>query len=632
MSERKGNKVAERVSRIQSSRAEKRRLRSIKKAQKKAEHNSPEHPRMNLKSVLYCMRIYRKAIGPRRYFFWFYRIITSIIPAVISYLIGVVVNSIQAGIETHDLRPFIVTVIFFLSIQLINVILSAIYQLLSISSNMEVYIYVSEIIAKKYIRVPLKVRENREFADKFERVREFGNSIESISNSAISVISAAIGVVSVIVATVFVNPLITLIVIIAAIPSSIINLKLAAKKRRNWRESTRDLRVAWGIQEKITNSDSALEIELNGLSDHLVQRMIKSRRRFQEKDIEDTRKMFWPQFGSTIFQDVIGYAVLIVVSIEIILGRLEIGAFVSTRQLLAQLNQSIGSLFGSITGISSDLVNATDFMEFMEIPELVFGDIKVEGVPKIEFRNVTFTYPHGETPAINNVSFTIEPGESLAIVGENGAGKTTLIKLLIGAYLPDSGEILINDQPLERIDRESYLSQIGALFQDYSRYDFATLGENVWFGNVDRPYSRKEIMEALHDADLDELVTKYHYGLNQILSKDIDAKNATSLSGGQWQRLGIARAFFRSPNVLILDEPTSSVDARAEYQLFKNILHKQENKTTVIISHRFSTVRKAKHIIVIDKGTIIEHGTHEELIANGKLYKEMFELQAEGYN
>ena len=129
-----------------------------------------------------------------------------------------------------------------------------------------------------------------------------------------------------------------------------------------------------------------------------------------------------------------------------------------------------------------------------------------------------------------------------------------------------------------------------------------------------------------------ELVGKYKNGLNQILSKDIDAVNATNLSGGQCQRLGIARAFFRQPNVLILDEPTSSVDANSEYQLFKNILLKQEHKTNVIISHRFSTVLKAEQIIVLDKGKIIEHGTHDELIANNKLYKEMFELQAEGYN
>ena len=303
----------------------------------------------------------------------------------------------------------------------------------------------------------------------------------------------------------FVNPLITVIITIAAIPSSIISLRLASRNRRNWREFTKDRRIAWMIERKITNSDSALEIELNGLSRQLVQQMIKARRRSQEKDIADERAFFWPRFGANIFQDVIGYAVLIVVSIEIILGQLEIGAFVSTRTLLNQLTDSIGTLFASITDISSSLVNATDFMEFMETPAQSSGDVKITDIPKIEFKNVSFTYPRSDIKAIDNVSFVLNPGDSLAVVGENGAGKTTLIKLLIGAYTPSQGEILINDQPLERIDRESYLGQIGALFQDYSRYDFATLGENVWFGNVDKPYNRKEILAALHDAGMDDI-------------------------------------------------------------------------------------------------------------------------------
>ena len=215
---------------------------------------------------------------------------------------------------------------------------------------------------------------------------------------------------------------------------------------------------------------------------------------------------------------------------------------------------------------------------------------------------------------------------------EEKYGKTTLIKLMIGAYQPTKGTILIDGQPLERINRESYLAQIGALFQDFSRYEFATLGENVWFGDVERPYSRRDIEAALKDAGLESLVNEYKEGLNTILSKDIDSKNAVNLSGGQWQRLGIARAFFRSPNVLILDEPTASVDAVSEYEIFKNIITKQENKTTVIISHRFSTVRKAERIIVLDHGKIVESGTHDELIAKNGIYKEMFELQAEGYN
>lgn len=632
MGKRKGNKILETRARLKENRARRRAARAEKRAQKIAERTRPEYPRISLKSILYCMNIYAKAVGPKRFFFWFYRIVSSAIPAWTAVLAGNVVTEITRVIQTGDFTPFIISVVFLISVQLVNVILSAVYHLLSISVNQEVFIYVSEMVATKYIQIPLAQREGREFADKFERVRDFGGSIDFVASSAITVVASVVGLISVIVATLTASPLITIAVVLAAIPSSILSLRLAARERRNWREFTKDRRVAWQIERKITNSDSALEIELNGLSKTLVEQMIKARRRSQEQDIADNKAFFWPRFGSNVLQDAVSYVVLIFVAIQIILGKLEIGQFLTIRTLLIQLNDSISNLFTSITNINASLVNATDFMEFMETPAQQSGDILIDHIPSIEFQNVSFTYPRSDIEAVKNVSFTLNPGDSLAIVGENGAGKTTLIKLMIGAYQPTKGTILIDGQPFERINRESYLDQIGALFQDFSRYEFATIGENVWFGDVDKPYSRREIEDALKDAGLEELENDYPEGLNTILSRDIDAKNAANLSGGQWQRLGIARAFFRSPNILLLDEPTSAVDARSEYEIFKNIIKKQENKTTVIISHRFSTVRKAEKIIVLDHGKIVESGTHDELIKHNGIYKEMFELQAEGYN
>ena len=607
--------------------------RAQRKARKADERKRPEYPRIDFKSILYCMKIYRKAVGPRRYFFWFYRVVSSVTPALTAVIAGYVVTCISDAVvsPTHDLTSFIVAVAMLLSVQFITIVLYAIYRLLSISASQETYIYVSELVATKYIQIPLAMRETQEFADKFERVREFGLSIDYVSTSAITVASSVISLISIIVATLVVSPFITAAILIAAIPSSILSLRIAARERRNWREFTKDRRIASAIERKITNSDSALEIELNGLSKHLVLQMIKARRRSQEQDIADNKAFFLPRFGADILQDVVGYIVLIIVAIQIIYGRLAIGQFLTVRTLLSQLNNNISSFFESITAINTSLVNATDFMEFMETPAQHSGDIEVNHLPKIEFKHVSFMYPHSDHFAIEDVSFTLNPGDSLAIVGENGAGKTTLIKLLIGAYMPQEGMIYVDDHPISEIDRESYLGQIGALFQDYSRYDFATLGENVWFGNVEKPYSRKAIMEALDDAGLGNLAVDYKNGLNQLLSKDIDAKNATNISGGQWQRLGIARAFFRSPNILILDEPTSSVDAKSEYEIFRSIIKKQQGKSTVIISHRFSTVRRAEKIIVLDHGKIIEQGTHGELIAQDGVYKEMFELQAEGY-
>ncbi|MDO4219672.1 MAG: ABC transporter ATP-binding protein [Candidatus Saccharibacteria bacterium] len=619
--------------RITSSKKEIRREeRQRKRALREAERKKANYPRMSLKSLWYTMKVYRKAVGPKRFILWGYTGYNAIVSPVSALLVGEATNRLLAAIDTQDFVPFLVIAILLLVIQLLRTLLSEVNGLISAVSWQDTYVYVSERIAEKYIEIPLATRESQEFADKFDRVKDFGASIASVNSNVIYIVSSVISIIAVVTSTTTVSPLVTIAVFLAAIPYSILSLRLAAKQRRNWREFTKDRRIAWAIQQKITNSNSALEIELNSLSKQLISQMVKARRRSQEQDVADIKSYFWPDLSSRTFEDVVSYAILIFVSFEIMIGKLSFGVFTSTRMLLSQLSDSITSLFANIASASESIVNATDYMEFMKTPARPTGDVLVSDIPKIEFRNVSFTYPRSEIKAVDNVSFKLEPGDSLAIVGENGAGKTTIIKLMIGAYQPDSGTILVNDIPLERIDRESYLEQIGALFQDYSRYEFATLGENVWYGDVTRPYSPRDIREALADAGLEDLEAKYPKGLNQVMAKDYDAESAADLSGGQWQRLSIARAFFRQPNVLILDEPTSAVDASSEYKIFKNILRKQQNKTTIIISHRFSTVRKAERIIVLDHGKIIEQGTHEELVAKGGTYKEMFEMQAEGYN
>ena len=603
-----------------------------RRRRKRFARQRPSYPRMSPTAIFYTLRIYRKSVGRKRLIFGLYRVYNSIVPSITALLGGLAVTRITEAVTTHDFMPFLWVAIAWLLLHLVGTVLSEVYNVLSAAVWQEVYINVSEIIARKYVQVPLATRESQVFADKFERVQEYGSQIALVSESIGRIVSSIISLVAVLVSTLTISPIVTLVVVISAIPYSVLSLRLSARRRRNWRTFTKDRRIAHSIQQKITNSNSALEIELNGLSHQLISRMVKASRRSQERDLADIKEFFWPNLGSRTIDDVINYLVLIFVAIQIILGRLAIGQFVSVRTLLQQLNSNISSLFNNIASAGEGLVNATDFMEFMETPALANGDIKIVDVPKIEFRNVSFVYPRTTKKAIDGVSFTLNPGDGLAIVGENGAGKTTLIKLLIGAYEATEGDILVNDTPIRNIDRESYLAQIGALFQDFSRYEFATLGENVWYGDVTQRYDREKVQQSLALAGLGDLTAKLKRGLNQTLSKDLDQHDSVDLSGGQWQRLGIARAFFRQPNILILDEPTSAVDAKAEYEIFRNILRQQRDRTTIIISHRFSTVRKAEKIIVLSHGKVVESGTHDELIRQKGIYKEMFELQAEGYN
>ena len=598
----------------------------------KSQEDSVENPRISLKSALYCYGIYKRAAGRKRFLFGIYRIYSAILPSITAVIAGKIITLISEAIHTKDYWPFASLTIALLIIQIIDALLDRVIALYSSIINQDLATYVASMVAIKYINTPLAVREDKDFADRFDRVREFGSSIPYVMNSLFNIVSIIIALISVVIATITVSPIMALIVVVATIPYSVLSLNLAKKQRINWRQFTKDRLIAWQVEQKIMSSNSALEIELNGLSRHLVDLMVRSRRRSQEQDIKDQKRYFWPSFGGRSFDTIISYSVLIYVAVEIINERLPIGQFLTVRNLFSQLSGNIRSLFSSIASASENLVNATDFMEFMAREDRPNGNEIIATLPKIEFRNVSFRYPHTKKWALKDINFVLNPGDSMAIVGENGAGKTTLIKLMIGAYEATEGEVLINDIPIKNIKRESYLDQIGALFQDFSRYEFATLGQNVWFGDITQKYNKKKVLEALSDAGLENLTDKLEDGLEQVLSKDLIEGKSADLSGGQWQRIGIARAFYRKPNILILDEPTSAVDAKSEYQIFQNIIKNQVGKTTVIISHRFSTVRKAEQIIVLEEGKITERGTHDELVAKNGTYSEMFKLQAEGYN
>lgn len=604
----------------------------VKKAKKvKEEPEESEKAHVSLKAIWYVMKVYRKAAGKRRFLVTINNLYNSVIPSITAVLGGQALTNIVDATQTHNLTPFLIVIGTLAFLQFFGIVMGRYVSLIELEIHCNVYTEVTRMISLKYIDTPLVERESKDFMDKFERVIDFGNNVNSVISSVTNIVYSVLSLITILVTTVATSWIITLIVIVSSIPYSVLSLKLSMRQRNNWRNHTSDYRQASDIRDKIIHSNSSLEIEVNGLANYFINKMVKLRQEAARQDIKDYKKYFWPSNVMRLIETVTSFFSLTFVALKIVAGEMAVGRFATVRNLLQQLSSSITGLFSGIANANEGIVNATDYMEFMATPTPVYGNIKIKSTPKIEFKNVSFTYPHATEKALDNVSFVLEPGESLAIVGENGAGKTTLIKLLIGAYQPQDGMIFVNDEPLEKIDRRSYLEQIGALFQDFSRYEFATLGENVWYGDISKKMNKTRVREALAKAGMHDFDKKFVCGLDQILSKSYNKENATDLSGGQWQRLSIARAFYRQSNILLLDEPTSAVDAKAEYEIFKNILEHQQDRTTVIISHRFSTVRKAKQIMVINHGKVIERGTHQELIKNNGLYKEMFDLQAEGY-
>jgi ATP-binding cassette subfamily B protein len=385
---------------------------------------------------------------------------------------------------------------------------------------------------------------------------------------------------------------------------------------------------------------SAKELKLFGLSDFLVGRYDRLSQEFYEanRDLAVRRSIvsslfaaigtlgYYAAYGVIIYLTVIGYhspaGGLFTIGVLTFLA----GSFRQSRDLIQRVLLSLAQVF-------EQALYLDDLFSFLELRPAITNAASARAVPApvregFRFENVGFRYPGSERWAVRGLTFTLAPGERLALVGENGAGKTTLAKLLVRLYDPSEGRILLDGVDLREYDIESLRRNIGVIFQDFVRYDFL-LRENIAVGNIAEIENEPVIHEAAERSLADTVAERLGGRYDQMLGRRFE--QGVDLSGGEWQKVALARAYMRDAQLLILDEPTAALDARAEYEVFLRFSELTKGKMAVLISHRFSTVRMADRILVLRAGEIVEQGTHEALAAAGGLYAELFQLQAAGY-
>lgn len=424
-----------------------------------------------------------------------------------------------------------------------------------------------------------------------------------------------------------------LIILVTLVPSLLIEIKYADTIWGIDVANSELRRRYWHLKWHFTQLGSLIELKLSNLAPAFVARVTKYFKIFRGTQEETRRVKFWRSSVANIITYV-GFVTGAIWAINAVLhGGMQIGTFTFFLASLADLRMGLSSLFMNLARQYADARYAEEFFEVQGLEERVKKADKPivlakDKTPEIRFENVSFGYPNTKSLVLKNISITIPPGEKLAIVGVNGAGKTTLIKLLSRFYDPTKGRILVDGVDLRKVDLESWYHHLGALFQDYTRYEFS-VEEAIGVTRPEMKLLWEKVKKAAEDSEASTFIEEWKQQYKQQLGNQY--KGGLEPSVGQWQKLALARTFYRDPRIYILDEPTASIDAEAEANIFDRLEQLPNDRTVILISHRFSTVRHATRIVVIEDGKISELGSHEQLLEQRGTYARLFHLQAKGY-
>jgi ATP-binding cassette subfamily B protein len=488
--------------------------------------------------------------------------------------------------------------------------------------------------------------ENPDFYDQLERARRQTTGRIGLLALLLSMSQDALTLISLAAALMVYSPWLLLLLAVAVVPGFLGEAHYASLEYSLLFRRTPERRELDYLRYLGASDRPAKEIQMFGLASWLVNRYRQLSDRFYHENKSLTIRKSVVATALSVIGLLGYYGAYAVILLRAVSGAISLGSltflaasFMRSRDLIQRLLSGAGEIY-------SQSLYLKDLFDFFETRPTITSPPGAVKVPRplrqgFVFENVGFRYPDSETWALRGVNLFLRPGERLALVGGNGAGKTTLVKLLARLYDPSEGRILLDGIDLREYDLESVRQSVGVIFQDFYRYDLR-FDENIGVGEIEkvREYvdsangspgdtTPDAIVSAAQKSLADTLLPRFPEKYKQLLGRRFEG--GVDLSGGEWQKVALARAYMRDAQLLILDEPTASLDARAEYEVFRRFAGLMENRMAVIISHRFSTVRMADRIVVLDEGRTVEEGSHEVLVAHGGLYSELFSLQAEGY-
>src|SRR5438445_5028132 len=563
------------------------------------------------------------------------RVIAALLPVALTWIPKLIIDILVRLMSTHGPIPS----------RLWWLVLAE-FGLAVVSSIVTLMIdYSDSLLANKYTRhvsiqvmkhaseLDLTAYEDPAFYDRLERARVQATDrlvmIQSIGRLELQLITA----VAWSLAVMLYSPWLMLLLTLAVLPAFLGETHFAflgyAKNFQQTpiRRQLDYLRQAGGTKE------AAKELKLFNLGDFFTQRFAKLSDIIYEQDVALARRRLGVGSALSFVSTAGYYSAYAYVIWRTMVGKLSIGAFYFLTNAILQASSNIQQVFSTLSGIADQALFLHDLLAFFEMKPTIRSKPNALRAPRpiqhgFEFRDVCFHYPGTERMVIDRLNFHLHPGERVALIGENGQGKTTIVKLITRLYDPTAGEILLDGVDLREYDLEDLYREIGVIFQDFMRYEM-TARENIAVGKIEEVDNAVSVESAASKSLADEVIARLGAGYEQMLGRRFEG--GVDLSGGEWQKLALARAYLRDSQLLILDEPTAALDARSEYQVFQRFAELTAGKMALFISHRFSTVRMADRIVVLENGRIAEEGTHETLTRMGGRYAEMFELQAASY-
>jgi ATP-binding cassette, subfamily B, bacterial len=493
--------------------------------------------------------------------------------------------------------------------------------------------HISTKIMEHASRLDLTSFEDPSFYDRMERARVQGTDRIVLIQATGLLIQQLVTTISLAAGILFFSPWILIALVACVVPAFLgethfafmgysLNFRQTPAKRE-----MEYLRVLGGSKE------SAKELKLFGLAPFLVGRYTKLSNELHEQTVGLAKRKLMVGGLLSLLGTLGYYGSYAFVIYETVVGALTIGSLYFLTGAIAGASTNIQAVFATFSTIADQALFVTDLLDFFAMKPTVASKPNALPVPRpilrgFEFRNVSFTYPGHTRLVLSDVSFHLKRGERLALVGENGQGKTTIVKLLTRLYDPTAGQILLDGVDLREYDLEDLWRETGVIFQDFMRYDM-TAAENIAMGKIEERENTFRVRSAAQKSLAEQVIRKLPKSYEQILGRRFEG--GVDLSGGEWQKMALARAYLRDAQLLILDEPTAALDAKSEHEVFQRFAELTHGKMALLISHRFSTVKMADRILVLEQGQIAEQGDHEELLLRGGRYAEMFELQAASY-